>query len=154
MKVFPHFGQVMRILPLPFGTRTVWRQAGHLKNLCVADCAFLAFLFAEPFLKGSMKRVRNHSYSARRAERLRLKVLNMLKTSAPSETRYMTTPMIVPAGLLMQKTQRQARRFSFELLERAILLCAETDYAMKHTGADDLILLEELLLQIMAEAKR
>ena len=55
---------------------------------------------------------------------------------------------------LVQKTQRQARRFSFELLERAILLCAETDYAMKHTGADDLILLEELLLQIMAEAKR
>ena len=55
---------------------------------------------------------------------------------------------------LVQKLQRSARRFSLEALERSVALCAETDYAMKHTGADDLILLEDTLLKIMAEAGR
>ena len=55
---------------------------------------------------------------------------------------------------LVQKLQRSARRFSMEALERAVELCAETDYAMKHTGADDLILLEDALLKIMTEAAR
>ena len=55
---------------------------------------------------------------------------------------------------LVQKLQRSARRFSLEALERSVALCAETDYAMKHTGADDLILLEDTLLKIMVEAGR
>ena len=38
--------------------------------------------------------------------------------------------------------------------ERAVELCAQTDYAMKHTGADDLLLLEDTLLKIMMEAGR
>ena len=55
---------------------------------------------------------------------------------------------------LVQKLQRSARRFSLEALERSVALCAETDYAMKHTGADDLLLLEDTLLKIMTEAAR
>ena len=55
---------------------------------------------------------------------------------------------------LVQKLQRSARRFSLEALERSVTLCAETDYAMKHTGGDDLLLLEDALLKIMMEAAR
>ena len=55
---------------------------------------------------------------------------------------------------LVQKLQRSARRFSMEALERSVTLCAETDYAMKHTGEDDRILLEDALLKIMMEAGR
>ena len=60
----------------------------------------------------------------------------------------------VRAEFVVQKLQRMARRFSLESLERSVELCAETDYAMKHTGADDLILLEDALLKIMTEAAR
>ena len=55
---------------------------------------------------------------------------------------------------LVQKLQRSARRFSLESLARSVELCAETDYAMKHTGEDDLLLLEDTLLKIMLEAAR
>lgn len=81
-------------------------------------------------------------YAARIAETARLSTADAM---ALCDLRY---------DYLVQKTQRQARSFPLAALERAILLCAETDYAMKHTGADDVVLLEELLLQIMAEAKR
>lgn len=54
---------------------------------------------------------------------------------------------------LVRKLQRSARRFSLPALQRTVAACAETDYAMKHTGADDLALLEELLLRVMVEAR-
>ena len=31
MKRSPHFGQRILIVPFPRGTRTIWRQRGHLK---------------------------------------------------------------------------------------------------------------------------
>ncbi len=54
---------------------------------------------------------------------------------------------------LLQKLQRSARKFSLAGLERIVTACAEADYAMKHSGADDLALLEDLMLSIMLEAK-
>ena len=55
---------------------------------------------------------------------------------------------------LVQKLQRSARRFSMAALERSVALCAETDYDMKHSGADNLVLLEDCILKIMMEAAR
>ena len=55
---------------------------------------------------------------------------------------------------LVQKLQRSARRFSMEALERSVTLCAETDYDMKHSGSDNLLLLEDCILKIMMEAGR
>ena len=43
---------------------------------------------------------------------------------------------------------RSARKFSGRQLEEAVRLCAQTDFAMKNTGADDTELLKELLLRI------
>ena len=43
---------------------------------------------------------------------------------------------------------RSARKFSGRQLEEAVRLCAQTDFAMKNTGADDAELLKELLLRI------
>ena len=54
---------------------------------------------------------------------------------------------------LAQKLLRSARRFTLPALERAVERCAAADYAMKHTGADDLAVLEDLLLNIMVEAR-
>ena len=39
--------------------------------------------------------------------------------------------------LYNRKLMRAARGFTLEALERAVGLCAETDYAMKSSGADD-----------------
>lgn len=50
---------------------------------------------------------------------------------------------------IAQKLLQQARRFPLPLLERAVERCAEADYAMKHSSADDLALLQELLLDVM-----
>lgn len=52
---------------------------------------------------------------------------------------------------IAQKLLQSARRFSLPALERAVRLCAETDYAMKSSGADDTALLLDLLLRIAAE---
>ena len=50
---------------------------------------------------------------------------------------------------IARKLLQQARRFPLPLLEQAVERCAEADYAMKHSGADDLALLQELLLSVM-----
>ena len=39
------------------------------------------------------------------------------------------------------------------VLEQAVVGCAETDYAMKHSSADDLALLQDLLLGVMVGAR-
>lgn len=52
---------------------------------------------------------------------------------------------------IAQRLTQSARRFSRAALERAVVRCAEADYTMKHSGADDLAVLEELLLRLMAE---
>ena len=52
---------------------------------------------------------------------------------------------------IVQKLIRNARGFSMHQLERAVQLCCETDYAMKHSGGDSAELLKELLLRLLAE---
>ena len=54
---------------------------------------------------------------------------------------------------IAQKLQQQARRFPLEVLERAVVRCTEADYEMKHSSADDLALLQELLLGVMVGAR-
>ena len=39
INLFPHFGQVISILPFPFGTRIFCVQEGHLKNLKIFACS-------------------------------------------------------------------------------------------------------------------
>ncbi len=56
-------------------------------------------------------------------------------------------------GFLVQRAQRAARRFSPDALERAVLRCAETDYAMKHSGRDNVALLEEFMLSLMEDMR-
>ena len=53
---------------------------------------------------------------------------------------------------IAQKLVKSARGFSMERLENAVKLCAETDFAMKHSAADDTELLKELLLRLLTEA--
>lgn len=56
---------------------------------------------------------------------------------------------------IAQKLLQQARRFPLEVLEQAVVRCAEADYAMKHDAAvDDLGLLQEILLGVMVGAAR
>ena len=47
---------------------------------------------------------------------------------------------------------RAARGFTLEALERAVELCAETDYALKSSTADDKELLCDLLIRLAAGA--
>lgn len=49
-----------------------------------------------------------------------------------------------------RKLLQAARGYSLEQLRRAVELCAETDYRMKSSGADDRELLKELVLRIAA----
>ena len=49
---------------------------------------------------------------------------------------------------LVRKLMDAARGFSLQQLSDAVALCAETDYAMKHSSADDEELLCDLLLKI------
>ena len=53
---------------------------------------------------------------------------------------------------IAQKLAGSARGFSMTQLERAVRLCAETDYAMKRAGTDNADLLKELLLRLLTEA--
>lgn len=52
---------------------------------------------------------------------------------------------------ITQKLMSTARGFTKEQLRRAVSLCAETDYAMKSSGVDDVELLKELLVRIAGE---
>ena len=49
---------------------------------------------------------------------------------------------------LVRKLQDNAKRFSLARLERAIVLCAETDYLMKSASTEDDELLKELLIRL------
>lgn len=54
----------------------------------------------------------------------------------------------LPFDFIAENLLRSARKFSGRQLEEAVRLCAQTDFAMKSTGADDTELLKELLLRI------
>lgn len=54
----------------------------------------------------------------------------------------------VKFDFLVRKLQENAKRFSLNRLERAIVLCAETDYLMKSSSVDDDELLKELLIKL------
>lgn len=49
---------------------------------------------------------------------------------------------------LVRKLQDNAKRFTLERLERAVVLCAETDYLMKSSSIEDSELLKELLIKL------
>lgn len=49
---------------------------------------------------------------------------------------------------LVRKLQDHAKRFSLERLEHTVALCAETDYLMKSSSADDEELLKDLLVKL------
>lgn len=49
---------------------------------------------------------------------------------------------------LVRKLQDHAKRFSLDRLERAVALCAETDYLMKSSSVEDDDLLKELLVKL------
>lgn len=49
---------------------------------------------------------------------------------------------------LIKKLQDNAKKFSLERLERAVALCAETDFLMKSSSVDDDELLKELLVKL------
>ncbi|MBR4309278.1 MAG: DNA polymerase III subunit delta [Oscillospiraceae bacterium] len=54
---------------------------------------------------------------------------------------------------MASKAMTQARRFSRNFCEKAVLLCAETDHKLKSAGEDPQLLLEFLLLQLAQEAR-
>ncbi len=64
---------------------------------------------------------------------------------------WLTEVTGVDRDFLVRKLQTAARGFSLERLARAVSLCAETDYAMKRSAADDEELLVDLLLKLSAE---
>lgn len=61
---------------------------------------------------------------------------------------YITTVTGVRYDFLVRKLQDNAKKFSIPRLERAVELCAETDYAMKSSGMDNEDLLKELLVKL------
>ncbi len=61
---------------------------------------------------------------------------------------FITEVTGVRFDFLVRKLQENARRFSLERLERAVALCAETDYLMKSSSVDDDELLKELLVKL------
>ncbi len=65
-------------------------------------------------------------------------------------TKYVMEVCGVKYDFLAKKLLRSARGFTLEQLRRAVTLCAETDYRMKSSGADDVGLFKELVLRIAA----
>lgn len=61
---------------------------------------------------------------------------------------YITEATGVRFDFLVKKLQDHAKRFSLERLERAVALCAETDYMMKSSSVEDEDLLKELLVKL------
>lgn len=53
-------------------------------------------------------------------------------------------------SFILDKLMRSARGFTLEALAEAVRLCAETDYAMKSSSADDTELLCDLLIKLAA----
>lgn len=66
-------------------------------------------------------------------------------------TAYLSEACGIRYEFIATKLLQGARRFSLDALEDAVRLCAETDFAMKRTGADDAALLQDLLLRIAVE---
>lgn len=65
---------------------------------------------------------------------------------------YITAVTGVRLDFLVKKLQNNAKKFSIPRLERAVELCAETDFAMKSSGAEDEDLLKELLVKLAFDA--
>lgn len=61
---------------------------------------------------------------------------------------YLTAVTGVRFDFLVRKLQDNAKKFSTARLERAVELCAETDFAMKSSSAEDEDLLKELLIKL------
>ena len=68
------------------------------------------------------------------------------------EKGYIPSVTGVRYAFLVKKLQNNAKKFSIPRLERAVELCAETDFAMKSSGADDEDLLKELLVKLAFDA--
>lgn len=60
-------------------------------------------------------------------------------------------PRLVKSVGAERRLKRQARKFSTDQLRRALRLCAETDYAMKSSGADAAGRLEYLIVRMVAD---
>lgn len=61
---------------------------------------------------------------------------------------YLAEVTGVRYDFLVQKLRSNAKKFSASRLERAVELCAETDYLMKSSGAEDEDLLKDLLIKL------
>lgn len=63
-------------------------------------------------------------------------------------TAYVNEVCGIRYDFIVKKLMSAARGFTLEQLSNAVRLCADTDYAMKSSGADDADLLGELLIRI------
>ena len=61
---------------------------------------------------------------------------------------YLTEVTGVRYDFLLQKLRGNAKKFSAGRLVRAVELCAETDYLMKSSSAEDEDLLRDLLVKL------
>lgn len=61
---------------------------------------------------------------------------------------YLAEVTGVRYDFLLQKLRNHAKKFSTARLERAVELCADTDYLMKSNGEEDENLLKELLIKL------
>ena len=66
---------------------------------------------------------------------------------------YVSEVCDIRMDFIVRKLMDAARGFSLRQLAEAVALCAETDYAMKHSSADDEELLCDLLLKIAVGGK-
>ncbi len=71
-----------------------------------------------------------------------------LSQTEKQDKNYISEVTGVRYDFLLRKLQDNAKRFSLERLERAVILCAETDYLMKSSSAEDEDLLKELLVKL------
>ncbi len=61
---------------------------------------------------------------------------------------YLTEVTGVRFDFLLRKLRENAKKFTVSRLERAVELCAETDFAMKSSAVEDEDLLKELLIKL------
>lgn len=64
------------------------------------------------------------------------------------DSAFLTEVTGVRYDFLLQKLRNNAKKFSAGRLERAVELCAETDFLMKSSGAEDEDLLKDLLVKL------
>ena len=65
-------------------------------------------------------------------------------------TRFLLDCGMVKLDFIANKLISQAKGFSIDQLEKAVELCAEMDYSMKSSSANDAILFKELFMRIAA----